>query len=83
VEEWFSGYQESEEYRSLGIGSLVGDVVARMVGHVEKNGNDGFLEIGGKDGSTGAGRGGERAIKLGLSGCHDTTLAAVLASLGS
>ena len=83
VEEWFSGYQESQEYRSLGIGSLMGDVVARMVGSVEKNGNDGLLEIGGKDGSTGDGRGGEKAIKLGLSGCHDTTLAAVLSSLGT
>jgi acid phosphatase len=83
VEEWFSGYQESEEYRSLGIGSLMGDVVERMVGNVERNGNDGLLEIGGKDGSMGRGRGGEEAIKLGLSGCHDTTLAAVLASLGT
>lgn len=83
VEEWFSGYQESQEYRSLGIGSLMGDVVERMVGNVERNGNDGLLEIGGKDGSTGKGRGGENAIKLGLSGCHDTTLAAVLASLGT
>jgi acid phosphatase len=83
VEEWFSGYQESQEYRSLGIGGLMGDVVERMVGSVEKNGNDGLNEIGGKNGSTGAGRGGEKAIKLGLSGCHDTTLAAVLASLGA
>jgi len=83
VAEWFSGYQESKEYRALGIGGLMGDVVERMVGSVEQNGNDGLLEIGGKDGSTGIGRGGEKAIKLGLSGCHDTTLAAVLASLGA
>lgn len=34
VEEWFSGYQESQEYRALGIGSLMGDVVTRMVGSV-------------------------------------------------
>ena len=27
VEEWFSGYNESEEYRKLGIGGLMGDVV--------------------------------------------------------
>lgn len=27
VEEWFSGYQESKEYRMLGIGGLMGDVV--------------------------------------------------------
>ncbi|KAH8663674.1 histidine acid phosphatase-like protein [Tricladium varicosporioides] len=83
VEEWFSGYQESQEYRQLGIGGLMGDVVARMIGNIEKNGNDGSLEVGGKDGSTGIGRGGEKSIKLALSGCHDTTLAAVLASLGA
>jgi acid phosphatase len=82
VEEWFSGFQESTEYRTVGIGGLAGDIVARMVGSVEKSGNDGLLEIGGEDGALGTGRGGEKDIKLGLSGCHDTTLAAVLASLG-
>ncbi|KAF2773945.1 phosphoglycerate mutase-like protein [Teratosphaeria nubilosa] len=30
-EEWFAGYQESQEYRALGIGGLVGDVTQRMV----------------------------------------------------
>lgn len=83
VEEWFSGYKESREYRLLGIGGLMGDVVERMVGNVEKNSNDGSLEVGGPDGRTGRGRGGERSIKLALSGCHDTTLAAVLTSLGA
>ncbi|KAI6716283.1 hypothetical protein JHW43_001242 [Diplocarpon mali] len=83
VEEWFSGYQESAEYRKLGIGALMGDVVERMVGSVEKNENDGHLEIGGKDGFLGDGRGGEKSIKFALSGCHDTTLAAVLSSLGA
>ena len=29
VEEWFSGYQESREYRMLGIGGLMGDVVCK------------------------------------------------------
>ncbi|KAG0652150.1 putative acid phosphatase [Hyphodiscus hymeniophilus] len=82
VEEWFSGYQESQEYRALGIGGLMGDVVTRMVGSVEHNGNDGSIEIGGKDGHLGGGQG-NKAIKLALSGCHDTTLAAVLASLGA
>lgn len=33
VEEWFVGYQESNEYRKLGIGSLVGDLTQRMVEH--------------------------------------------------
>ena len=82
VEEWFSGFQESNEYRKVGIGGLAGDIVARMVGSIEKSGNDGLLEIGGEDGALGTGRGGEKDIKFGMSGCHDTTLAALLASLG-
>jgi acid phosphatase len=73
----------SEEYRALGIGGLMGDVVSRMTSNIEGEGNDGALAIGGKDGSLGTGRGGEKSIKLALSGCHDTTLAAVLASLGA
>lgn len=83
TEEWFSGYQESTEYRKVGIGALVGDIVSRMAGSVEKNGNDGMDEIGGDDGQVGSGRAGEKAIKFGMSGCHDTTLAAILASLGA
>ncbi|KAI9810764.1 MAG: hypothetical protein M1827_006102 [Pycnora praestabilis] len=83
TEEWFSGYKESTEYRSLGIGSLVGDVVSRMIGSVERNGNDGLMEIGGEDGALGKGRGGESEIKFALSACHDTTLGAILASLGA
>ncbi|KAK4138298.1 phosphoglycerate mutase-like protein [Trichocladium antarcticum] len=66
VEEWFAGYKESREYRMLGIGGLLGDVVGRMVGSVEE----------------GTPRGDER-VRLGLSGCHDTTLAGVLMSLGA
>jgi acid phosphatase len=83
VEEWFSGYTESREYRTLGIGSLMGDIVARMAGSVERNGNDGLVEIGGEDGQLGTGRGGEKDVKLALSGCHDTTLSAILHSLGA
>lgn len=66
VEEWFAGYLESSEYRRLGIGSLMGDVVQRMVGAAEE----------------GKGKEAPRAVKLALSGCHDTTLAAILASVG-
>lgn len=83
VEEWFSGYQESQEYRAVGIGALMGDIVSRMVGSVEKNSNDGLAEIGEVNGTVARGRGGEKGIKFGLSGCHDTTLAATLVSLGA
>ncbi|KAI9842701.1 MAG: hypothetical protein M1837_006986 [Sclerophora amabilis] len=82
-EEWFSGYKESAEYRSLGIGALLGDIVTRMAGSINRNGNDGLLEIGGDDANIGIGRGGEKDIKFAISGCHDTTLAAILASLGA
>jgi acid phosphatase len=82
-EEWFSGYTESTEYRMLGIGGLMGDVTSRMIGSVERNGNDGLVEVGGDDGKLGRGRGGETDIKFAMSGCHDTTLAAALVSLGA
>lgn len=83
VEEWFSGYKESQEYRTVGIGALVGDVVSRMMGSVMNDSDDGMLEVGGEDGSLGEGRGGEKRIKFGMSGCHDITLAAMLSSLGA
>lgn len=83
VEEWFKGYSESSEYRMLGIGALLGDVTSRMTGSVENNGRDGLLEVGGSDNKSERGRGGETNIKLALSGCHDTTLAAALTSLGA
>ncbi|CAI6336512.1 unnamed protein product [Periconia digitata] len=68
VEEWYAGYKESAEYRMLGIGGLMGDITSRMTGSAERNdGNAGDL-----------GR-----TKFALSGCHDTTLAAVLTSLGA
>ncbi|KAI9711183.1 MAG: hypothetical protein M1820_002170 [Bogoriella megaspora] len=80
VEEWFAGYVESREYRALGIGALVGDLVSRMVGSVEEDGRDGIREVG--DG-LGEGRGGEKRLRMGLMGCHDTTLAGMLAALGA
>jgi len=83
VEEWFSGYRESQEYRAVGVGALVGDIVSRMVGSVDRNGSDGILEVGGETGTMGNGRGGEKNIKFTMSGCHDTTLAGVLTSLGT
>lgn len=83
VEEWFKGYTDSVEYRTLGIGALMGDITTRMTASVEGNGQDGLLEVGGDDGKLGKGRGGETKIKFAMSGCHDTTLAAVLTSLGA
>ena len=83
VEEWFSGYRESAEYRTVGIGSLVGDIVSRMVSNVEGNGKNGIFETGNQVGGVAEGRSGEKRIKFALSGCHDTTLAAILTSFGA
>lgn len=82
VEEWFSGYNENREYRTLGIGGLLGDLVERMGAAIEGTGLT-MNEIGGVNGRTGTGRGGEQAIRMALSGCHDTTLAAVLTAMGA
>ncbi|KAL9633569.1 MAG: hypothetical protein Q9164_004624 [Protoblastenia rupestris] len=79
VEEWFSGYKESNEYRQTGIGGLAGDIVARMVGSAAKSGNE---DLAGRDGESTKEAGKELQVKFGMSGCHDTTLAALLASLG-
>lgn len=75
VEEWYSGYQESREYRALGIGGLLGDVVSRMVGSAERTAADGGFEV--------VKKGEVPQIKFGMSGCHDTTLAGALTSLGA
>ncbi|KAI0887198.1 phosphoglycerate mutase-like protein [Annulohypoxylon maeteangense] len=84
VEEWFAGYKESREYRALGIGGLLGDVVGRMVGSAERSTADGGYEVAKKLESSTLKEGkGATPVRFGLSGCHDTTLAAVLASLGA
>ncbi|KAH6624411.1 histidine phosphatase superfamily [Chaetomium sp. MPI-SDFR-AT-0129] len=80
VEEWFDGFKESKEYRTLGIGALMGDIVGRMVGSIEQpttqDGANTLLKRSGQEDHS-------RRIRFGLSGCHDTTLAGVLASLGA
>ncbi|KND92658.1 putative acid phosphatase SPBC4.06 [Tolypocladium ophioglossoides CBS 100239] len=89
VEEWFEGYRDSQEYRTLGIGALLGDVVSRMAASAEQSTADGEYEVMHKSGpspspSPGPGPGpGATPVRFGLSGCHDTTLAAIVASLGA
>lgn len=72
VEEWFSGYQENAEYRRLGVGALAADITVRLV--------DRARLLHGTDAADDAPPGG---IRFGLTGCHDTTLAALLSSLGA
>lgn len=82
-EEWYSGFRESNEYRTVGIGSLAGDIVARMVGNTRRNGQDGLEEVGGGDDAPGKGRGGENNLRFAMTGCHDTTLAGLLTAIGA
>ncbi|KAJ4153399.1 hypothetical protein LMH87_009887 [Akanthomyces muscarius] len=67
VDEWFAGFRESNEYRTLGIGGLLADMTERMVGSAE-----GVLPHSSAT----------TPLRFGLSGCHDTTLAATVTSLG-
>ncbi|KAI0534650.1 histidine phosphatase superfamily [Xylaria digitata] len=84
VDEWFSGYKESQEYRMLGIGGLLGDIVGRMVESAEHSRVDDKYEVGRAPNRKQLGDNEEATpIRFGLSGCHDTTLAGVLASLGA
>ncbi|KAH8166571.1 hypothetical protein CIB48_g1657 [Xylaria polymorpha] len=83
VDEWFTGYKESREYRMLGIGGLLGDVVGRMVGSAEHSSADGEYEVGKTHKKRVQGSKEATPILFGLSGCHDTTIAGVLASLGA
>ncbi|PYH92558.1 phosphoglycerate mutase-like protein [Aspergillus ellipticus CBS 707.79] len=77
VDEWYSGYTESHEYRKLGIGALLGDVVDRMVSSAADGGWRSETSASGSSPTNG------KAIKFAMSGCHDTTLAAILSSTGA
>ncbi|OKL63627.1 hypothetical protein UA08_00953 [Talaromyces atroroseus] len=76
VEEWFAGYKENVEYRRLGIGGLMGDVVDRMVSTALEGGWRSEV-------SSSSVTGNKVPIKFSMGGCHDTTLASVLTSLGA
>ena len=83
VEEWFSGYLENQEYRMLGIGSLVGDVVSRMVGSARQIGEASAHGISKNSEPNGPGKNEETNIKFAISGCHDTTIAGFLTGFGA
>lgn len=83
VEEEFSGYNESLEYRTVGIGGLLGEVVERMVCSVQDHKTHG--QVISESNERDYRNSGEYLsnLKFVLSGCHDSTLAAILASLGT
>lgn len=75
MEEEYAGYYENSEYRRLGIGPILGRVVQGMVrqsidGNAQGQRNQ---EVDGEVGLS----------KFSLYGCHYSTLAATLASLGA
>ena len=83
VEEEYSGYKESLEYRTVGIGALLGEVVQRMIQSVHNNEPD-SLHMARTYGEHHEDNCDDRApLKFTLSGGHDSTLAAMLASLGT
>ena len=88
TEEEYAGFKESNEYRTVGIGALLGEVVQRMISssarskeiqtsrrekEQEQEGGDTANDLPGRN----------RSPKIALFGCHDSTLAAILASLGA
>lgn len=85
TEEWFAGYNENQEYRLLGIGGLLGDVVRRMIGHIEhaKSGVIHGIPTESVQGPLGDTPQAEVPIKFAMSGAHDTTIAGFLASMGA
>lgn len=83
MEEWFSGFKESREYRQLGSGPLIGDIVARMMDNAESKMNAGRFKVQSEMNGRKTRENGEHAIKFAMSGCHDSTLAAILSSLGA
>ena len=80
TEEEYSGFKDSVEYRTIGIGALLGDAVQRMVrSSQEKEPKASSYE--GSDMRDDLGF--HKSLKVALFGCHDSTLAAILASLGA
>ena len=78
VEE-YSGFKECAEYRAVGIGALLGEVVQRMV-HSSQEKESSASSRGGLDSKDLTFR---TSLRIALFGCHDSTLAASLAALGA
>lgn len=83
VQEWFAGYREDVEYRRLGIGGLWGDITRRMEQAALKGGWRPGINVNDGDAKKQNGNENSPAVKMALSGCHDTTLASLLASVGA
>ena len=78
VEEEYSGYKESTEYRALGIGDLAGEIVTRMVDRARVETSGDMSKLGRWLRKSKA----SSQERMALFGCHDATIAALMASLG-
>lgn len=74
VDKTFRAYGVSREFRMLGVGELVGEMVLKMVDQLEWNQRHGTLRDFAVQSSS--------PPRLSVSGCHDNTIGAMLASLG-
>lgn len=96
TEEEYSGYKESVEYRTLGIGAMLGETVQRMIhSSSREKENETRISLSSSSSSSGeiidkinnsgsgSGSGSGNELKFALFGCHDSTIAGVLASLGA
>ena len=79
TEEEYAGFKESAEYRTVGIGALMGEVVQRMVHHSLKP----HIRMRDRRELEGTSTATIPSPRIALFGCHDSTLAAILASLGA
>lgn len=80
-DEYFRGYSVNREYRKLGMGALVGDLVARMVSKAETptttTPTSAHPPPNQLESAT------QPPLDFALYGCHDTTLGGFLASYGA
>lgn len=74
TEEEYAGYKESLEYRTLGIGDLLSEMVQAMRKSARIDTHGGRLATT---------KLGKEPPKFAMFGCHDSTIAAILASLGA
>lgn len=74
IDERFHGYAVSREFRMLGVGELMGNMVSKMVDQVVWNQRHDILQDSALQSCP--------PPRLSLSGCHDNTIGATLASLG-
>ncbi|KAI9726455.1 MAG: hypothetical protein M1828_001277 [Chrysothrix sp. TS-e1954] len=82
TEEWFAGYRVSREYRIVGIGGLMADLTRRALAAAAAASSSSSSLQQTTTETRGEEERGRSPQKLCLAGAHDTTIGAVLASLG-